>query len=235
MQLTAVALLVAGAAAAAAARRPPVRLPAGPPWPELQATPTLGYNGWLATTDGGKVNANQTLYYRIADKLVESGLAAAGFDTLLTVCIGWVRDPVTHRLEAPKATWPDGFKALADYVKKKGLKIGAYTDTGAVGCCKPHEIGSLGYEELDVRTFAEWGVDHISVDNCGHGGPEHTAATSIYEYKVRSEAKEREEEIGAREWPHHLGTRWEAESREWPHHLAVVVHRVVRVCVAHAI
>ena len=27
-------------------------LPDGPPWPELQATPTMGYNGWLAATMG---------------------------------------------------------------------------------------------------------------------------------------------------------------------------------------
>ena len=65
----------------------PLQLPDAPPWPELQATPTLGYNGWLTTTNGGKVHANQTLYYRIADKLVSSGLAAAGYDTLLTVCM----------------------------------------------------------------------------------------------------------------------------------------------------
>jgi hypothetical protein len=141
----------------------PLRLPDAPPWPELQATPTLGYNGWLATTNGGKVHANQTLYYRIADKLVSSGLAAAGYDTLLTVCMGWVRNPLTSKLEAPHATWPDGFKKLADYVHSKGLKIGAYTDTGATGCCRPHEIGSLGHEELDVQQFADWGVDHISV------------------------------------------------------------------------
>jgi alpha-galactosidase len=140
-------MVVVGAATGSSS----VRLPVAPPWPELQATPTMGYNGWLATTNGGKDHANQTLYYRIADKLVATGLAAAGYDTLLTVCLGWVRDPVTKKLEAPKATWPDGFKALVDYAHAKGLKVGAYTDTGALGCCKPHEIGSYGHEELDVQ------------------------------------------------------------------------------------
>ena len=164
-----------------AAAGAPVRLPDAPPWPELQATPTLGYNGWLATTHGGKVLANQTLYYKIADKLVSSGLAAAGYDTLLTVCLGWVRDPLTGKLEAPKLTWPDGFKALVDYAHARGLKVGAYTDTGAFGCCRPHEIGSLGHEELDVQQFADWGIDHISVDNCGGGLPK-GASQSVNEY-----------------------------------------------------
>ena len=99
----------------------------------------MGYNGWLAATMGHEPGAkNQSIYYRIADKLVESGLAAAGYDTVLTVCIGWVRDPVTGKLEAPKDTWPDGFKGLVDYAHAKSppLKVGAYTDTGSIGCCK---------------------------------------------------------------------------------------------------
>ena len=53
---------------------------------------------------------NQSIYYRIADQLVASGLAQAGYDTLLTVCIGWVRDPVTGKLDVNRTTWPDGFK-----------------------------------------------------------------------------------------------------------------------------
>jgi hypothetical protein len=44
---------------------------------------------------------------------------------------------------------------------------GAYTDTGRTNCCidpftgKP-EPGSYGNEQLDVQTFADWGVDQIN-------------------------------------------------------------------------
>jgi len=182
-QLPILALLLGSATS-----RAPVRLPVGPPWPELQATPTMGYNGWLAATTGSEPGAgNQTLYYRIADKLVKSGLAAAGYDTMLTVCIGWVRDPVTKKLEAPADTWPDGFKALVDYAHAKNppIKVGAYTDTGVIGCCHPREIGSRGYEEIDVQTFADWGVDHVAVDNCGHPDGK---SQSIYEYAAFHDA-----------------------------------------------
>jgi alpha-galactosidase len=155
--------------------RSPLHLPDAPPWPELAATPTMGYNGWLAATTSDQFGAkNQTIYYRIADRLIESGLAAAGYDTILTVCIGWQRNPVTHKLEVNKTTWPDGFKALVDYAHAKTppLKVGAYTDTGAVGCCHPREIGSFQHEELDVQQFADWGVDHVAVDSCGmHSAP----------------------------------------------------------------
>ena len=45
------------------AARVPVRLPDAPPWPNLQATPTMGYNGWLSATMGHEPGArNQTLY-----------------------------------------------------------------------------------------------------------------------------------------------------------------------------
>ena len=45
------------------AARAPVRLPDAPPWPKLQATPTMGYNGWLSATMGHEPGAkNQTLY-----------------------------------------------------------------------------------------------------------------------------------------------------------------------------
>lgn len=159
-------------------------LPVRPPWPELQATPTMGYNGWLAATTSNEPGArNQSLYYNIVDRLSSSGLAAAGYDTLLAgVCIGWVRDSVTKKLEAPKETWPDGFKALVDYAHSKGLKVGAYTDTGPVGCCHPAEIGSYGHEQLDIQQFADWGVDHIAVDNCGAARAGHPRSQSVFEY-----------------------------------------------------
>jgi alpha-galactosidase len=55
---------------------------------------------------------------------------------------------------------------LVDYAHSHGVKIGAYTDTGATNCCvdpmtKKPEPGSYGNEEIDVQTFADWGVDQV--------------------------------------------------------------------------
>lgn len=56
-----------------------LQLPSAPPWPELAATPAMGYNGWLAATMSNQPGAKkQSIYYRIADQLVETELAAAG-------------------------------------------------------------------------------------------------------------------------------------------------------------
>lgn len=78
-----------------------------------------------------------------------------------------------------KSTFPSGIKALADYVHSKGLKLGIYSDAGyhysrfyfaiiRIGLiiiffwfyryltCSKTMPGSLGYEEKDAKTFAEW-------------------------------------------------------------------------------
>jgi hypothetical protein len=155
-------------------------LPDGPPWPELGATPIMAYNGWLASTAFMGYN-NETLYYNIVDQLVKTGLREAGYTHIGVTCNGWIRDPSTHRLTLPTTgsrAWPRGFKALVDYAHKNGLKLSAYTDTGKINCCG--EPGSFGNEELDVQTFADYGVDHVAVDNCrnGFGGTQ-----SVLEYK----------------------------------------------------
>jgi alpha-galactosidase len=59
------------------------------------------------------------------------------------------------RLAAHRAKFPSGIKALADYVHGKGLKFGIYGDAGQLTCAK--YPGSLGFEEVDAQTFAEWG------------------------------------------------------------------------------
>jgi hypothetical protein len=32
--------------------------------------------------------------------------------------------------------------------------------------CAGRYPGSLGYEQIDAETFAEWGVDYLKYDNC---------------------------------------------------------------------
>lgn len=65
----------------------------------------------------------------------------------------------------PNAThFPSGIGALADFIHSHGLKIGLYADAGAMTCSGLP--GSLGYEEIDAQTFAEWGLDYLKYDNC---------------------------------------------------------------------
>lgn len=46
----------------------------------------------------------------------------------------------------------------------KGLKFGLYEDWGTHTC--GGYPGVLGHEELDAKTFAEWGVDYVKLDGC---------------------------------------------------------------------
>jgi alpha-galactosidase len=54
-------------------------------------------------------------------------------------------------------TFPEGIAALADSVHALGLRPGIYSDAGHMTCggC----FGGHGHEEIDARTYAEWGVD----------------------------------------------------------------------------
>jgi alpha-galactosidase len=46
-------------------------------------------------------------------------------------------------------------KALGEYIHAKGLKFGLYSDAGYKTCAgRP---GSLGFESIDARTYADWG------------------------------------------------------------------------------
>src|SRR5205085_4869563 len=62
--------------------------------------------------------------------------------------------------------WPDGMKAVADYIHSKGLLAGIYTDAGQQGCGGVNE-GSYGHYQQDANTFAAWGFDAVKVDYCG--------------------------------------------------------------------
>ena len=137
-------------------------------------------------------------YQTIADAMVESGMVAAGYTLLSTVCTGWqARDPVTHELRENLTNWPGGMKDFAAYLHGKGMQLSvcecrmsppsppaelllltrsilrADTDAGTHNCCG--EPGSLGMEDVDMKTFASWNVDAVGIDYCGGPGDVHGA------------------------------------------------------------
>jgi alpha-galactosidase len=69
---------------------------------------------------------------------------------------------------ADSTRFPGGMKPLADYVHSKGLKFGLYTDAGRRTC--QGRPGTYGSEEIDARTFADWGVDYVKEDWCNAEG-----------------------------------------------------------------
>lgn len=45
-----------------------------------------------------------------------------------------------------------------------GLKFGMYSSAGYLTCGR--YAASLGREDADAQTFADWGVDYLKYDNC---------------------------------------------------------------------
>ena len=45
------------------------------------------------------------------------------------------------------------------------MQLSVYSDAGKLNCCG--EVGSLGYEDIDMKTFASWDVDAVGIDYCG--------------------------------------------------------------------
>ena len=122
----------------------------------------MGWNTW--NTFGP--NINEQTVRECTDKFVELGLNQVGYQYIV-IDDCWSerdRDPVTHQLVASKEKFPNGMKAIGDYIHAKGLKFGMYTCSGYRTCA--NYPGSFDHEYLDAQTFAEFGCDFLKYDNC---------------------------------------------------------------------
>ncbi|HVV24511.1 MAG TPA: NEW3 domain-containing protein [Pseudonocardiaceae bacterium] len=131
----------------------------------LAATPQMGWNDWNAF--GCSVSAG--LVEQTADAMVANGMAKAGY-RYVNIDDCWLerqRDANGNLVPDP-AKFPQGIKAVADYVHAKGLKLGIYEDAGTATCAG--YPGSLGHEQQDAATFASWGIDYLKYDNCNNAG-----------------------------------------------------------------
>src|SRR6266849_1019285 len=127
-------------------------------------TPPMGWNSW--NHFGFDVSA--LLIRETADAMVASGLRDAGYQYVVIDDCWQVERDARGRLVADSARFPGGMKPLADYVHSRGLKFGLYTDAGRRTC--QGRPGTYGSEEVDARTFAEWGVDYVKEDWCNAEG-----------------------------------------------------------------
>ena len=127
----------------------------------LAMTPPMGWNSWNAfekEIDEEKIRA-------IAEAMVSSGMRDAGY-IYLVLDDAWMaseRDK-NGRLVADPKKFPNGMKAIGDYIHSKGLRYGIYQDRGKLTC--QQLPGSFGHERIDMETFAQWGVDYIKMDSC---------------------------------------------------------------------
>ena len=130
----------------------------------LARTPPMGWNSW----NRFGCNVSAQLIRGVADAIAANGMRDAGYQ-YVTIDDCWqVARDASGTIVADSVRFPEGIKALADYVHGKGLKFGIYTDAGRKTC--EGRPGSYGYEAIDAKTYAAWGVDYVKVDWCNAEG-----------------------------------------------------------------
>ena len=130
---------------------------------QIAATPPMGWNSWNCFR--GEINESKIK--AMADAMVISGMKDAGYQYII-IDDGWAskeRDAEGHIIPDPQK-FPNGIKAIADYVHGKGLKFGIYSSPGCLTCQKL--MGSIGHEQTDANDYAAWGVDYLKYDWCNY-------------------------------------------------------------------
>eukprot|EP01084_Bolivina_argentea_P065693 119742_1 len=138
----------------------------------LALTPPMGWLSWVkfkcavncTKSPEGCINAQ--LYETMADYLVSDGYKDVGY-IHINIDDCWntkTRNVTTGEQMADPQRFPNGIKGVADYVHKKGLKLGLYNDIGNLSCKGFTGIG--GHYTLDANTFASWDIDMIKIDGC---------------------------------------------------------------------
>lgn len=131
----------------------------------LALTPPMGWNSWNTFA----CDIDETTVKETADLFVKLGLKEAGYQYIV-VDDGWMemrRDPETLRLVPCHKKFPHGMKPVVDYVHGQGLRFGIYNCAGVLTC--GGYPGTRGYEFLDAKQYAEWGVDFLKYDWCSTG------------------------------------------------------------------
>ncbi len=132
----------------------------------LANTPPMGWNSWNTF----EVNINEQLVKDMVNVILSSGMKDAGYNYIV-LDDGWMikdhRDKGGNLIPDP-AKFPNGMKALVDFVHSKGLKFGLYNSAGTQTCAG--YPGTRGYEYQDARFYANLGIDYLKYDWCGTEG-----------------------------------------------------------------
>lgn len=141
----------------------------------LASTPPMGWNSWNTFGE----NINEAVVRETADALVSTGLRDHGYNYIVIDDCWSVKDrrDGNGELIADPEKFPNGIKALAEYVHSRGFKFGIYSDAAEKTCA--NYPGSYGFEEQDAQLWASWEVDFLKYDYC-HAPREQSVAIERY-------------------------------------------------------
>jgi len=144
----------------------PASAPTQTPSKAVGKLPALGWNSWNAY----RCDINHDKVVAAAEAFITLGLKDVGYE-YINIDDCWplmARDSATGRMVPDPSKFPDGISGVASKVHGLGLKFGIYSDAGTTTCAG--YPGSLGHEDVDAATWAEWGVDYLKYDNCNVPG-----------------------------------------------------------------
>ncbi len=135
-----------------------------------QRTPTMGWSSWNTFA----LDINEDLIRQQADAMHQSGLQDAGYRYINIDDGYWSGRGEDGHLRLNPVRFPNGMRALVDYIHSLGLKAGIYSDAGDNTCGSGNRqpwgvgVGFVGHEEQDCQLyFMDWDFDFIKVDWCG--------------------------------------------------------------------
>ena len=116
-----------------------------------QRTPTMGWSSWNTFA----LNINEQLIRQQADAMHNTGLQKAGYKYVNIDDGYWDGRDANGDLRLNKKLFPNGMRALVDYIHSLGLKAGIYSDAGDNTCGSGGQhawglgVGFAGHEERD--------------------------------------------------------------------------------------
>lgn len=166
----------------------------------------MGWNSW---NQFGQ-HVSEAVIKETAEAMVTSGLRDAGY-VYVVIDDHWHGGRgADGRLYPDPQKFPGGMRTIADFLHSRGLKFGIYSDAGEKTC--GGRPGSLGHEDIDAQTFAEWGVDYLKYDWC-YAPDTRSLAEALYGKMGRAlQATGRPIVFSLCEWGHHRPWLWGARS-----------------------
>jgi hypothetical protein len=133
--------------------------------------PAMGWASW----NHFHMDISEKIIKEQADAMVSSGLKNVGYH-FINIDDGFFNGRYANgMLRIDSLKFPNGMKAVADYIHSKELKAGFYTEAGSNTCGSMYDVtlggvggGLYGHEQKDINLFFEdWDFDYLKVDYCG--------------------------------------------------------------------
>lgn len=129
------------------------------PDPKRLPLPPMGFNNWARYM----TNISESIFVNSANAMAKNGLLAAGYNRLnLDDAWSTQNRAANGSMEWDPVKFPHGLPWLTSFMREKGFTPGIYSDSGTLSC--GGYPGTYGYEELDLKTFSDWGFDYLKLD-----------------------------------------------------------------------